>query len=244
MKKDKKVVGFSGGAQSSFLAKQIVEKYGKENVILLFHDTKSEPADNYRFRKQFADFLELPITERSDGRDIWQICDDTKWLSNSRTRKCSTLLKHEQANKFYQELDSQGIKFQICIGFDKSEYLRRQRVVARNPEREFIFLDTKLSKEALKQTIVKDWGICLPEMYQHYDRANCLPCFVGGKANWFTIYKYNRPEFKKAQEYEEKFGHTFNSDFSLTEIETEFSWKLQQGEFFSEADFLPCECAF
>lgn len=243
MSKTKIIVGFSGGIQSAYLAWEMKEKYGKENVTLLFHDTKSEPEDNYRFRRQVAKFLDIPITERSNGMDIWQVCIKAGIRQNSRIRKCSALLKKEPAEKYYKELEEQGVNFAVAMGFDKTEYGRRQRAIARNPNRKFIFLDTPLSKDAIKQEVISKWGICLPSMYSRYSRANCIPCFLGGKTNWFTVYRYNRPEFEKAKSYESEFNHSFNSDFFLSEVEPEFAWRLKQREFFSEEDFLPCECA-
>ena len=68
----KHVVGFSGGAASAVVA-EIVSKAHPGNTVLLFHDTKTEPDDNERFRIEVADYLGLPITERSDGRDIWGV---------------------------------------------------------------------------------------------------------------------------------------------------------------------------
>jgi len=45
----KHIIQFSGGICSFFTAKRVVEKYGKENVILLFCDTLIEDEDLYRF---------------------------------------------------------------------------------------------------------------------------------------------------------------------------------------------------
>lgn len=46
------VVMFSGGAASYVAAKRVIEKYGKENVTLLFADTRTEDETLYEFVAQ------------------------------------------------------------------------------------------------------------------------------------------------------------------------------------------------
>ena len=51
----KHVVFFSGGACSYCTAKRVIENVGKENVVLLFTDTKIEDEDLYRFIDEAAE---------------------------------------------------------------------------------------------------------------------------------------------------------------------------------------------
>jgi len=48
----KHIVSFSGGMGSFAEAKSCVDKFGKENVLLLFSDTLMEDEDLYRFIKE------------------------------------------------------------------------------------------------------------------------------------------------------------------------------------------------
>ena len=45
----KHIISYSGGLASFFEAKLAIEKYGQDNVELVFCDTKSEDEDLYRF---------------------------------------------------------------------------------------------------------------------------------------------------------------------------------------------------
>ena len=65
----KHIVLFSGGIQSSYVAYLICQQ--EKDVIFLFHDTVTEPDDNYRFRREVSNYLGVGITEQSDGRNIW-----------------------------------------------------------------------------------------------------------------------------------------------------------------------------
>lgn len=63
----KHIVGFSGGLASAVVAKIVADTYGLEKVLLLFHDTKTEPIDNDRFRSEVSTYIGIPITEDIDA---------------------------------------------------------------------------------------------------------------------------------------------------------------------------------
>jgi 3'-phosphoadenosine 5'-phosphosulfate sulfotransferase (PAPS reductase)/FAD synthetase len=96
----KYIIQFSGGCASSFVAKWVVDTYGKENVILLFHDTKAEHPDAYRFRKQVSEFIGVPITEVSDGRSLWELIWYNHALPSHFIPFCTRMLKQEPAERF------------------------------------------------------------------------------------------------------------------------------------------------
>lgn len=62
----KHVVFFSGGACSYCTAKRVIENVGKENVVLLFTDTKIEDEDLYRFiaHRQKQKLRSLPLLRK------------------------------------------------------------------------------------------------------------------------------------------------------------------------------------
>lgn len=58
------IVCFSGGYSSAKAAKMTVDKYGKNNAILLNHDisSKVEHKDIKRFKNEVSEYLDVPIT--------------------------------------------------------------------------------------------------------------------------------------------------------------------------------------
>jgi 3'-phosphoadenosine 5'-phosphosulfate sulfotransferase (PAPS reductase)/FAD synthetase len=105
----KHIVQFSGGAASSYVAWLIAQKEKKEDITLLFHDTKIEHEDATRFRTQVADFIGLPITEISDGRDLWELIDYNNALPSSFIPFCTRVQqksiisnwRRQEKNLFY-----------------------------------------------------------------------------------------------------------------------------------------------
>lgn len=81
----KHVVFFSGGACSYCTAKRVIENVGKENVVLLFTDTKIEDEDLYRFIDEAAAALLIAI---KGGRKTWMQSKSVNVFANiEKTKK-------------------------------------------------------------------------------------------------------------------------------------------------------------
>jgi len=214
----KNVIAFSGGIQSSYMTLMLVKELPKSSIILLFHDTKTEPSDNYRFRREISEYIGIPITEFSDGRDIWQVFDDENFLGNNRIPICSMKLKVIPAQKFYKKINDD---FVVYIGYNMYEHRRAQKICARYPKIKYKFplLERKISMCEIISGI-KSTGITLPKMYKHFKHANCVPCARMGKSDWRKVKKFYPDRFKKALEYEKKFGHSFMKNTYLKDLDS------------------------
>ena len=102
------VVGFSGGVSSAWCAGWALRTYPKDEVVFLFHDTKEEDPDTYRFIREMAAALGHPVTERSDGRSVTQVFEDEGAIANNRMAFCSRILKAEQRDRYFSEISDVG----------------------------------------------------------------------------------------------------------------------------------------
>jgi len=91
----KHIVSYSGGMGSFAEAKSCVDKYGKENTILLFADTLMEDEDLYRFLKETQEFLGCELVKLCYGKTPWELFEQTRFVGNSRLDICSRMLKRE-----------------------------------------------------------------------------------------------------------------------------------------------------
>ena len=129
------IVMFSGGIGSYITAKRVVAKYGAENVILLFSDVKGdsdnphigEDPDTYRFIDEASALLGAELIKLVDGRNIWEIFRDQRFLGNSRIAPCSHHLKQKPAKKWIHENTTPGDAV-IYVGIDWSEEHRMAAV--------------------------------------------------------------------------------------------------------------------
>ena len=99
----KHIVFYSGGVGSWATAKRVVEKHGKENVILLFTDTLIEDEDLYRFIDETVSELGVRLERVADGRTPFEVYKDARFLGNSRIAPCSHELKQKTAKKWITE---------------------------------------------------------------------------------------------------------------------------------------------
>lgn len=99
----KHVVHYSGGTGSWGAGKLVVEEYGTQDVTFLFADTHTEDPDLYRFLKQSAAVLGMSVTYIADGRDIWQVFIDKRYLGNTRIDPCSYYLKRMLLRAWLEE---------------------------------------------------------------------------------------------------------------------------------------------
>lgn len=238
------VVQFSGGAASAYVAWLVAQEYGKENTVLLFHDTKAEHPDAYRFRKQVSEYIGLPVTEVSDGRNLWQVIEREHCFPNHFIPFCTRIMKLEQGEKFIKGLSG---AYTLYNGFGMAEWKRVQRATVRVEAmgRKLIcpLFERRISDDEVKRIIRDEWKICLPQPYQYLKHNNCIPCFKAGKAQWYKVWKHYPEAFRKAQEMEDKLGHTVFKDMSLAELDRQWEATKGQVEFDFADDAVPCMCA-
>lgn len=125
---DNVVVMFSGGIGSWASAKRILDVVPPENVTCLFSDVKGdnpdphigEDEDTYRFIDDAIAELGCKYVRVADGRDIWQVFKDRRFLGNSRQANCSNTLKQAPAKKWLKE-NTTPETHTIAIGIDWTE---------------------------------------------------------------------------------------------------------------------------
>lgn len=130
----KHIVSYSGGLVSWGAAKRTVKRYGKEDTILLFADTKGddphphkgEDEDLYRFLRETVTEMGATFVRISEGRDVWQVFKDERFIGNHRVDPCSRGLKREMMDKWISE-NFTPEQAHISVGLDWTEMHRLVR---------------------------------------------------------------------------------------------------------------------
>ncbi len=204
------VVGFSGGVTSAWCAGWALRTFPREDVILLWHDTKEEHPDTYRFLREMSAALGMPITERSDGRSVTQLFRDEGYLGNGQNTFCSRILKAEPGAAFVRELQAQGHDVVKVIGYSAREPLRVARIAGRAAN-EGITLRFPIIEERVTKQECADWvlaqGVKPSAMYCWAEHANCVGCVKGGRAYWLAVHEHEPEVFEQRAKLEEEFGH-------------------------------------
>jgi 3'-phosphoadenosine 5'-phosphosulfate sulfotransferase (PAPS reductase)/FAD synthetase len=242
------VVGFSGGVTSAWCAGWALKNFPKEEVVLLWHDTKEEHPDTYRFLFEMARALDMPIHERSDGRSVTEVFRDEGFLGNNQNAMCSRVLKREQGDMFIRGLQEQGFDVVMVFGFSGNEEQRVQRAAARGMKdgfsTRFPIAETGTSKQECA-----DWcnaqGVRPSAMYEWADHANCIGCVKGGRAYWLAVAEHHPEVFEQRAQLEEEFGHSIirGGDRERVTLRTLVQVGLKRTVNRREAITIgPCEC--
>jgi hypothetical protein len=123
----KHVVMMSGGTGSWAAARRVADKHGTDDLVLLFADTNSEDADLYRFLREASEDIGGRLVRISnDGRTIWDVFRDKRYLGNTRIDPCSLYLKRLPMRRW---LEANCVPAEtICyLGIDWSESHRIER---------------------------------------------------------------------------------------------------------------------
>jgi hypothetical protein len=123
----KHVVMCSSGAGSAIAGKRVVDRYGPDDVTLLFADVNGEDDDNYRFLAEVTPWIgaELVVLD-NDGKTIWDVFKAKRFLGNSRIDPCSRVLKREPMRRWLED-NRDPADTVAYIGYDWTEEHRVKR---------------------------------------------------------------------------------------------------------------------
>ena len=132
----KHVVMFSGGIGSWAAAKMVAATFGTDNLYLVFTDVKGnteslhigEDEDTYRFLDDAVKNIGGTYIYINEGRDIWEVFKDKKFLGNSRLAHCSFDLKQKPARKWLNENCDPNDTI-VYVGIDWTETHRLPAIV-------------------------------------------------------------------------------------------------------------------
>ncbi len=186
------VVMYSGGIGSWAAAWLVKDQY--EFVTLLFTDVKGEHEDCYRFIHESAAAMpeHVALVWLTEGRTIWEVFKDDKFLGNSRLANCSKFLKQIPAKEWLATHASPDTH-DVVIGIDWTEQHRIPAVekayapyTVRFPLNED---STQYPKDRLL-TMCRESGVEPPVMYeQGFPHANCAGgCVRAGQGQFVKLY--------------------------------------------------------
>jgi len=183
----KAVVQFSGGVGSWGAAGRAIERFGVDNVTLLFADTMIEDDDLYRFLDEATADLGVPLTRLADGRNPWEVFRDVKFIGNTRIDPCSRVLKRDLLRDWIDE-HCDPTDTLVVLGIDWTEDHRLHRAA---PRWEPFELWAPLCDEPYIDKVdlideLRSKGINVPRLYEMgFPHNNCGGfCVKAGQAQF------------------------------------------------------------
>lgn len=210
---------WSAGVTSAVASKLAIERFGRENVRLIYFHIDTAHSDNIRFKRECEDWYgkEIEVYKSDKYTDQFDVIESTGYINGAYGARCTLELKKEVRRKIERECE---YDYQV-FGFEysKKEVNRAIRFREQYPDAKGIFplILSKMNKpEALHY--LESAGIRKPVMYElGYPNNNCIGCVKGGMGYWNKIRKDFPWAFQRMSELERETGHSClrNSDDSL-----------------------------
>lgn len=214
----KHVVLFSGGVGSWAAAKRVAEKYGTENLTLLFTDTKSEDEDTYRFLKEAAENVGGRLEWIADGRTVWEVFEGEGMMGSTRADLCSRILKREQS-RGWVEVNCDPENMVVYVGIDWSEAHRYERLRDRwLPYRvEAPLTEPPYLSKAQMIAWAESEGLREQRLYREgFAHANCAgACVKAGQGAWAHLLRMRPETYRYHEEKEQAFRDRTGKDVSI-----------------------------
>jgi len=208
--KTKVIAWFSCGATSAVACHLAIEKYGKDNVRIIYFKIDSAHNDNDRFIKDCEGWYDkkIDVWQSEKYSDQFDVIAKTKYVNGVQGARCTLELKRKIRLLVQGEIeyDNQIFGFE----YNKKEIARADRLELQNPETKPLFplIEMRLTKENCLG-ILEDVGIELPEMYKlGYPNNNCIGCVKGGMGYWNKIREDFPLEFSLMSELEREVGRS------------------------------------
>jgi hypothetical protein len=201
----KHLVQFSTGLSSAEVAWRLVDRYGRDDVVLMTADTTVEDPDNWRFAGEVRDRLGCEWVRLRDGRTPMQAGRDRKCVPNDRMAVCSQILKRELLRRYLDEhYDPAADLVYIGYGWDEPHRIKAAARywapwTMRAPLAEPPYADDL-------KAVFRSRGIEPPDLYRYgFAHANCGGgCVRSGQAQWRLLLTVHRNRFLAWETEEEQ----------------------------------------
>lgn len=257
------VVMFSGGLGSWMTARRVVDKHGTEETTLVFADVggnhsnphEGEDEDTYRFILDAAADIEAELVVLNEGRTIWEVFRDNRFLGNSRLANCSKFLKQRPAREWL-EANCDPEQTTVYVGIDWTETHRLPAI--RNaylPYRaEAPLTDPPYVDRDDMIKACKDAGIAVPRLYKAgFPHNNCGGfCVRAGQAQMEKLYREHPQRYLHHERKEEELRVFLGKDVAVLRSRKggkskpitlrEFRDQLDARLPFDQDDFGGCGC--
>lgn len=261
------VCNLSYGIGSWAASKVAVQRYGVENVLLLFADVKYEDEDTYLWGEAAAKNIGAQLIVITEGRTPWEVFRDERFLGNSRADPCSKILKRQTLDA-WRAMHCDPTETTVVVGIHWSERDRFARWDKKRQE----YAGVRYRLEALGWHSIaplceppflaydelhawaKREGLWEQRLYQlGFPHANCGGrCVKQGQAGWALLLKTMPERYRECEREEQGMRDFLDKDVSMLTEQLDgkrypltlvtLRERLEAGGEYDPFDFGACSC--
>jgi hypothetical protein len=217
---------FSGGLGSWATAQRVADQHGTDDLFLVFADVKGdnpsphagEDEDTYRFIREAGASVGGTLVTLNEGRDIWQVFHDNRFLGNSRLANCSKFLK-QQPCRAWLDANCDPEDTVVYVGIDWTELHRLPAIEkAYLPFRaEAPLTDPPYLEKSDMQAACVAAGIAVPRLYAAgFPHNNCGGfCVRAGQAQFALLLREHPERYAYHEAKEEELRAYLEADVAV-----------------------------
>lgn len=191
---DVHVVLFSGGLASFEACKRVIKNHEGEEILLWFFDTLIEDPDTYRFINDCENYFETKIERLSDGRNMWQVFRDERFIGNSQKCICTRVLKRQLLERLlHRRFPKKNVI--LHFGLENHEKQRITKVLngwaGKGYKVDIPLLNPPILNRAMLIEEVNSTKIQIPRLYKlGFTHNNCGGgCVRAGISQWIKLWQ-------------------------------------------------------
>ncbi|WP_126595403.1 hypothetical protein [Dictyobacter aurantiacus] len=202
-------VSLSGGLASAVAVERVIQRYGREQVLLWFADTLYEDEDLYRFLHDCMQRWQGMLYWYTDGRTPLEVAAQKKLIPCNMAAPCSYELKVKPFRQFIQAMPSLPV---VYIGLDRWEKRRlvsvQQSYAQAIPAAvvDYPLLWEPAEMRPLVDVCRQDWGIEPPRLYAlGFSHNNCGGrCVRQGIREWVRLGTHFPERYQACEDWEQE----------------------------------------
>jgi hypothetical protein len=214
------IVLMSGGLASFEAGRRVLERFGKQDVRFWFFDTLIEDEDLYRFLQDSEAYLGVEVERFVEGRHIWEVFHDKRYIGNSRVDLCSRILKREYLERLLAEQYREKAVV-LYMGLEWTEEPRIERVKSEWKKKGY-HVEFPLRWEPLLfpgdfYDLVCEAGVSPPRLYNlGFPHNNCGgACVKAGIKQWSLLWRTFPDRFLWHEKQEDQVRRYLHKDVSI-----------------------------
>jgi len=239
----KYIVSVSGGKDSTATLLFMLERVKKEDLIIVFIDTKWEADETYEYLNYLERKLDIEII-RIESEGMFNLCIRYGFMPNRVMRFCTENLKIKPFNKWlYENFVSKNIDFILVEGIRRKESKSRADTetfeIKKQTYNRKSFYTKKLYPIAYwnKERVFKyieEKGLKINPLYKMgFNRVGCMPCIFDRKSLIYMPEKYK----KRLRELEKVVSKKIGKEVKFFALDVEKY--LEQNILFDLFDLFP-----
>jgi len=220
VKKEKHVLGISGGKDSAALAVFMRDNYPELDIDYFFTDTGKELPEVYEYLSRLEGYLGKTVLRINPNRDFdFWLMQHNNFLPSAQARWCTIQMKLKPFENWVKPFLNDGyiVYSYVAIRSDE-EYREGYKSKNKNLRIKLPFADEGIDKQAVIN-ILEHSGLGMPDYYKWRSRSGCTFCFFQRKIEWVNLMKEHPEAYEEAKSYE-KTAADCGSPFTWSERES------------------------